>query len=577
MHTKALERLGIKTKVLADGPHGIRREPEENCTHFPNLCCAGASWDTDLMYEMGEALGEDCIAHNVDMLLGPGINIKRNIECGRNFEYISEDPILSGEMAAAYINGLQSKGVGASLKHFALNNQEKYRTNISVELDICKALCAGLDLQMPPNFLIAESIRKGMENGEIDMEIVDHALENVFTFLLKERPSKVTYDREKLHLIARKMAAAGTVLLKNENNVLPLNSKKYKKIAVLGEYAKSPLIGGQGSAEVFPNEKYIESPLDELKKALGEDVEIIYQKTYEKRSYSDVMLWPKIDKDFLSNADAVILFVGAMESEDTEQFDRRSVYLNPNQEMFIRSACGLNKNVIVVVQSGGALIFGEWTKMASGIIQMWLGGEAAGGAIADILTGKVNPSGKLSETFPLYQRKDLEYRGDGLKIAYKEGFEIGYRYYDAHPDEIAFPFGHGLSYSEFVYNNLSLCRNGNEIEIKFNLENISEFDGAEVVQIYVGKETSFVTRSEKELKLFKKVFLKANEKQEILLTIDMNELAYYNSMIRRWVVEPGEYTFYIASSSRDIRLTQKFLINEKAPYSITAKGEAMIG
>ena len=643
MITHAVERLGIPTKNLADGPHGVRHAKEENCVSFPNLCCAAATFDPELIYEMGVALGEDCIEHDVDMLLGPGINIKRYARCGRNFEYMSEDPVVSGELGVAYINGLQSLGVAASLKHFALNNQEKNRSNISVEADertlreiylkgfeiavkksqpksvmcaynkyqsvwcsenkyllndilkkewgfkgfvisdwgavqnVGRATAAGLDLHMPNNKYLAEDIKKALDDGTLTEQRLNEAVERVLSFVLSNKKENIDYSREKCHEVARRVAANGTVLLKNNNDVLPLTSEKYKKIAVVGEYGDEALINGQGSAGVLPHDNCIESPLEELKKALPE-TEFVYYKTYAKREYSDVMLWPKVAGfcQSIKDCDIVLMFVGAMDSEDTEFFDRRTIELNPNQEMFIEGAVNIGKKVVVICQSGSAMAFGKWRNSVDGILQMWLGGEAAGGGLADVLTGKVNPSGRLPETFPKKERRDLD-TGNGLVVRYSEGLEVGYRYYDSHPEEIAYPFGFGLSYTDFEYKNANLERNGDDLKITFTLKNIGNVDGAEVVQLYSSKPLSCVTRVPKELKAFKKVYLKAGEEKQVEITLPYNDLAYYNSVIKDWVVESGEYKLHIASSSRDIRLTVDFEANDKIPYTMKQISEAMIG
>lgn len=642
MLTHAIEHLGIPAKNLADGPHGIRHDKEENCTSFPNLCSAAATFDTELLYEMGEALGSDCVEHDVDMLLGPGINIKRYANCGRNFEYFSEDPVLAGELAAAYINGLQSLGVAASLKHYALNNQEKDRLNVSVEADertireiylkcfeiavkksqpksvMCsynkyqsiwcsenkyllsdilkdewgfkgfvvsdwgavqnagRAIAAGLDLQMPNNWIMADELEKALADGTLSEERLDDAVTRFLSFALSEKSKSPKYDRDKRHDIARRVAAAGTVLLKNDG-VLPLNSEKYKKIAVVGEYGDNALSYGQGSAEVYPHDEYIENPLGELKKALPES-EFIYLKTYEKRSFSDVMLWPTVGtfNETIKDCDVVLMFVGAMESEDTENFDRRTLAINPNQEMFVNAAINLGKKVVVICQSGSAMVFGRWRNQANAILQMWLGGEAAGGAIADILTGKINPSGRLPETFPKKERSDLD-TGNGLVVRYSEGFEVGYRYYDSHPEEVVFPFGHGLSFTDFEYKNASLQKIGDDLVVSFSLKNAGSVDGAEVVQLYAAKPLSCVSRVPKELKAFKKVFLHAGEEKEVSITLPCSDLAYYNPVLRDWVVENGEYLLYIAASSQDIRLSLSFNADNEMPYTTKQISEGMIG
>ncbi len=645
MATAEIGRLGLRAKKFADGPHGVRKGRENNCTAFPNLCLVGSTWDVELINKMGQALAKECIEHDVDMLLGPGINIKRHILCGRNFEYIAEDPVLAGELAAAYINGLQSLGVGASLKHFAVNNQEKYRLTTSVDVDIrtlmeiylkafeiaikksspvsvmcaynklhsiwcsenkflltdvlrdlwgydvlvvsdwgavhnpSKALKAGLDLQMPGNENIIQDIMKGLGNGEITEQEIDTATKRMIEFLFTRVENNITYDRKKQHEVAREIATAGMVLLENRENVLPITKEKYKRIAVIGEFAKSPIISGQGSAEVNVSVEYIDSPYDEVEKILGDDIELKYKEVYQKRAFAEEMLWPKHKEfmDFIDDTDLVVMFIGAMESEDTEQFDRRSAEFNPNYEMFINYAVDAGKKVVVVIQSGSAMILGDWKDKVHSIVQMWLGGESAGGAIADVLCGVVNPSGKLSETFPAKLRSDLEYPGNEYTIKYHEGLSVGYRYYDAHPEEIVYPFGHGLSYTEFEYSGMEILRKKNKLEVSFDVKNIGDTDGAEVVQLYVGDPVSTVTRPIKELKAFNKVFIKSGETERINLCIDIKDIGYYNVLLKDWVTEPGKYIIYVGASSRDIRLEKEIFIGDDVPYSIQVTGETMIG
>ncbi len=642
--TYEIPRLNINVKYISDGPHGVRTHISQNCTSFPNLCCSASSWDRSIMYKMGQALADDCIENGVDLLLGPGANIKRHILCGRNFEYLSEDPVLAGELAAEYIKGLQSKGVGACLKHYALNNQEIHREYESIEVDervmreiylksfeiaikksnpvsvmcsynkvdsiwcsenplllrkimknewgykgiimsdwgavhdIRRAISAGLDMQMPRNRNIVEQLTNGLSNGMITEEQIDDSVSRVLDFVTSPTPDKIAYNRQKQHETAREIASSGIVLLKNTDSALPLTSKKYSKITFVGEYANNPLTYGQGSAEVFAQDEYIDSPLEEVKKILGSEIDMQYYEGYKKNEYSQVMLWPKISEyaEFIKDSDAVVVFVGSMESEDTEKFDRRSAQLNPNFELFINKAYAMGKKVIVVIQSGSAVVFENWKNKTHSIVQMWLGGESSGGAIADVLTGKVCPSGKLSETFPTKERTDLEYPGDGLKICYKEGFDVGYRYYDKHPEEICYPFGHGLSYTNFQYSNIKSEYCSDKINISFELSNVGEYDGAEVAQVYIGKDVSCVTRSIKELKDFEKVFLSAGETKKVNFTVDLNNIAYYNRSLHDWVVEPGVYTIYIGSSSQDIRLTERLTVETKPPYSMQQISESMM-
>ena len=642
MSTAGIEHLNIPSKNLADGPHGVRRDSRDgDCTYLPSLSALAATWDTDMAELYGKTVAGDCTEHNIDMILGPGVNIKRDMLCGRNFEYFSEDPVLAGEMSAAYINGVQKNGVSACLKHFAVNSQERDRCDLSSEVDertlreiylkvfeiavkkakpdsimcaynkinsvwcsenrmllteilkdewgydgfvisdwgavqnISKAISAGLDLQMPVNFNIKEQLESGLERGEVTPEDIDGAVERVLRFALKPKAENKGYDRQDQHNAARKIAEAGIVLMKNED-ALPLN--KYKKIAVIGEFADKPLIGGQGSAEVYPDEKWISSPVEELKKALP-DTEIKYKEWFKKREFPAIMQWPKLGEyfDFISDAEAVVVFTGSMESEDTEKFDRRTAQLNPQYEMFIEEAIKIGKKVIVVLQSGGVIIPGRWSEGTAAIVEMWLGGEGAGEAIAAVLSGKANPSGKLPETFPIHERTDLGYPGDGLKVEYREKSDVGYRYYDKHTNEIVYPFGHGLSYTKFEYRDCKAVLENDELFVSLLVANTGDFDGADVVQVYINDPISTATRPVKELKAFKKVFVRKGETERVEIKIPMSDLGYYNICLHKWVTEPGKYNILIGSSSQDIRAVLSVIYEKEPEYTIKRIGQDMIG
>lgn len=641
MNTYAIDRLSVKSVRCADGPHGVRIQPEANCTHFPNVCNLSCSWNKETAREMGRALADECIKHHINVLLAPGVNLKRHILCGRNFEYFSEDPVLAGELAAGYVEGLQEKGVSACLKHYAVNNQEDGRLTLSVEIDertlrelylkafeivVKKAkpdsiMCAynkingiwcsenhyllteilkdewgfngvvfsdwgavqnpsfsvkaGLDLQMPDIPEITEILRDGIEKGWCTEEDIDRAAKKVIEFADRDALPEIDYDRDKQHAIARKIAAEGIVLLKNDNDVLPVTSEKYKKIAVVGGHADEALVSGQGAADVFQSAEYTLSPLNELKKQLP-DIDFKYIDIYKAGSYNRKMLWPRCNefKAFIEDCDAVIYFGGSMVSEDTENFDRLSARVNPNQELFVRYALEMKKKVIVVLQNGGALVLGENMKKADSIVEMWLGGEAAGGAIADVLCGKVNPSGKLSETFPLYMRRDMDYTGSNI-VEYSEKFDVGYRYYDKHPEEILYPFGHGISYTTFEYKDLKTDEKN--LTFEFTLKNTGNCDGAEVVQLYVGDPVANVIRPIKELKQFEKVFLKAGEEKKVKFTLTKDDLSYYNPNLRDWVAENGEFDIYIGASSRDIKFVSTVNFEDDMPYSLANINDAQIG
>lgn len=646
MDTMPIERFDIESKKLADGPHGIRFDASEgkNSTYFPNLCALSSSWNRETAYRMGKALGIECKYHKKSMLLGPGINIKRNILCGRNFEYLSEDPILTGELAASYINGLQDEGISACVKHFAVNNQETNRSSISVEVDertlreiylkafqiaikkgrpdavMCaynklyaiwcsensfllkqvlrkewgfeglvvsdwgavhdadKAIKAGMNLIMPHRKSIVTEVKNGLEEGTLKREELDEAVRHVLEWVSgKKNMQSSEYRRRFQHEEAVQIAKDSIVLLKNENRTLPLTQSKYKKIAVIGEYALHPLIGGQGSAEVYPEQEYVDSPLECLRAVLP-DIEFKYMELYQKAVMPSTMLWPELNSFhcFVEDCEAIIFFVGEMESESTENFDRRSAQINPNIDFFINAACEYNKKIIVVLQSGGALILGKWRERVDSVIQMWLAGEGAGTAIADILSGKANPSGKLAETFPVKQRETIDF-GNETEVSYLERMEIGYRFYDRHPDEIAFPFGHGLSYTEFQYMDGRVEIEGDNIAVYLSVLNQGETAGAEVVQIYVGQMAPAISRPVKELKAFEKIYLEAWQKKKIKILVPIDELGYYNPFLHDWVVENDIYLVFVGSSSRDIRLKMNIQIEKEMPYSTLQKGEVLLG
>lgn len=645
MLTEACERLGIKPKKLADGPHGIRAEKEKNCTHFPNLCSLAATWSKEAANKMGDALGAECIKNGISMLLGPGLNIKRTPLCGRNFEYLSEDPVLAGELGAEYIKGLESRNVAACPKHYALNNQELYRQTINVEADertmreiylkpfeiavkkgkpeaimsaynkvnsiwcsenkyllksilrdewnydglvisdwgsvhdASRSAAAGCDMQMGRNAKIAEQLKNGVESGLVTIEEIDEAVRNTLKFLTRERESAVEYDREEQHRIAADIASEGIVLLKNHNKTLPITSKKYKKIAVLGEFAKEALICGQGSAEVFPEDKYIDSPLEKLKELLP-DCEIEYLETFKKGEYSPKMLWPyswETLAPFLEDKDLVVIFAGSMLSEDTEKFDRRSVKLNPNYSFFINIVKELGKKAVVVLQTGSAVDVSEFKENADAILEMWLAGEGGGTAIAETLCGINNPSGKLPETFPNCLRSDLNYPGTEMRIEYNEKSDVGYRYYDKHPDEIEYPFGYGLSYTDFEYSNLKITDSGDSFKVSFKIKNIGDCHGSEVAQLYISDELSTVKKPVKELKKFSKIFLRKGEEKEVSFELLPADFSYYNIMLKDWVCENGKYIIHIGSSSQDLRLKGELFYEAQMPYTMTRTGADTIG
>lgn len=646
MLTHKLERFCIEPKKLADASHGIRTAQADNATFFPNLCCLAATWDLALSRKMADGLAEECLKHGISMLLGPGVNIKKNILCGRNFEYFSEDPVLAGELAAEFINGLEDQGIATSLKHFAVNNQEKYRTETSVEIDertlreiylkpfeiaikkskptsvmcaynkvnaiwcsenkfllteilkdewgyegfvvsdwgavhdVCRVINAGLDFQMPGNPNILAAIESGLAEGRTTMEAIDKCVERVLAFVTKENAvATKPYDRDAQHALAREIAAAGITLLKNEDNTLPLTACKYKKIGVIGGFAENPLIGGEGAAEVYPLPEYIESPLAELKKLMP-DVEFVYRPVYYMDSMPERHLWgpeAAAAMKMVADCDAVIFFMGSMLSDDTERYDRLCAKMNENFTDLVYSIPKGDKKFIGVIQAGSALLIDDMVDYLDAITYAWFGGEAAGGAIADVLCGVVNPSSKLPETLPVCMRTDFEYPGTRMHVDYNDKLNVGYRYYDQHPEEIGYPFGYGLSYTTFQYSDADVKLVGETIDVKFTLTNTGDCDGSEVVQVYVADPISVVTKPPKELKAFQKVFLRKGESKQVHIEIPVADIAYFNMSLHDWVVESGVYDVHIAASSRDIRLTKSFVYECDMPYSTKRLQRDMVG
>lgn len=644
LSTAGVERLGIPCKRLADGPNGLRDyTPGTNCTTLPSVCAVGATWSRQAAERAGRVIANDCIHHGRQMILGPGLNIKRNALNGRNFEYVSEDPVLTGEIAGHIIRGVEEKGVGTSPKHFALNSQEINRTETSAEIDertmreiylrgferalrignpasvMCaynkinaiwcsenrallteilrgdwdyeglvvsdwgavhdeaKAVAAGLDLRMPGNPDMVELLKRGLAEGRVTETDIDRAAERVLKFLLRPVPEDEGYDRDAQHRAAQDIAREAICLLRNDRALLPITAKKYRKICVTGEYAVKPYINGQGSAEVFTEPDYVDSPLACLRRALP-DVQIDYF-DYLPAKHPDRMLWHYFREKMpnIESYDLVLVFTGVQPSEDSENLDRGDNHLAGYIEDVLRNVTLHNPNCALILTSGSSTFRSVRADQFPAIVQMWPTGEGAGAAIADVLTGRVNPSGKLSETFPVRMRTDIDLVGDGLKQEYTEKWRVGYRYYDLHPEEIWFPFGHGLSYTSFTYAHSSLVKAEDGWELSFDLTNSGGMDGAEVVQIYVSDPVSTVTKPVKELKQFDKVFLRAGETRRVRFRLTDEDFAYYNVMLHRWVVENGRYDVHICASSRDIRLTESLVYDDPACYTMRKLQEDMIG
>lgn len=664
-HTKAIDRLNIPAAMVSDGPHGIRKQ-ESLADHmgvaesikaigFPTASAMACSFDRDLLHKVGDALGEECVAEDLAVLLGPGINMKRSPICGRNFEYYSEDPVVAGELGAAFVNGVQEHGVGTSLKHFAANNQEWRRMSISAEIDertlreiylaafetvvkkaqpwtiMCSynringvyscendwllnkvlrdewgfeglvmtdwgamnervpSLKAGLDLEMPDCHGETDKlIVKAVQSGELEESILDTAVERILTMVDKyltarkdidpasmvhPLPSSVErgYDVAAHHALARTTAEQSAVLLKNED-ILPL--QKDKKIAFIGEFAKVPRIQGGGSSHI--NNTSIESALD----VAGDSVSYAQGFHIDEETTDETLLQEAIT--LAKESDVAVIFAGLPDSFESEGFDRTHLNMPANQNELIARISEVQPNVVVVLHSGSPIAM-PWLDKVAGVLQMYLAGQASGGAAVNLLFGDATPCGKLAETFPLHLEDNpsyLNFPGNREKVCYQEGVFIGYRYYDKKKMDVLFPFGYGLSYTDFTYSNMKVTVNGknaadvdviketDEIIVSADITNTGNCDGAEIVQLYIKNPVVYEIRPEKELRDFAKVFLKAGETKTVTFTLNARAFSYYETRIHDWYAESGDYEILLASSSRDIRLQYTVSItgSKKIPF-----------
>ncbi|WP_138750782.1 glycoside hydrolase family 3 C-terminal domain-containing protein [Paenibacillus sinopodophylli] len=641
--TKPIERLGIPSIMMTDGPHGLRKQegPADHLglhgsipsTCFPSAAGLACSWDVSLTHKVGVALGEECQAEDISILLGPGANMKRSPLCGRNFEYFSEDPFLSSEMAAGHIEGVQSQGVGTSLKHFAVNNQEHRRMSVSSEVDerslreiylasfegaVKKAqpwtvmssynkvngvyasenrrlltdilkeewghegfvvsdwgavnervqgLAAGLELEMPSSNGKGDGkIVEAVRNGSLAEEALNRAVERLLTVIFKavdNNKPNATYSVEEHHRLAREVASESMVLLKNEERILPL--KKEGRIAVIGELAKAPRYQGGGSSHVNPTK--LDDIAEEIKKSAGGNASIAYVQGYEIASDE---INEQLEAEAVRTAqesDIAVLFIGLPDRYESEGYDRTHLRIPANQIHLIEAVTAVNPRVVVVLSNGSPIEM-PWLGKVKGLLEAYLGGQALGGAIADLLFGDVSPSGKLAETFPMqleHNPSHLNFPGEGDRVEYKEGLFIGYRYYDMKKIKPLFPFGFGLSYTSFEYADLTVSnktlKDTDSVEVTLRVMNTGDVAGKEIVQLYVQDVTSSVIRPDKELKGFVKVELLPGEAKTVTFTLGKRAFAYYNVQIKDWHVETGEFNLMIGKSSEDIILTESVTVD----------------
>ncbi|ETT72440.1 protein BglB [Paenibacillus sp. FSL R7-277] len=648
-NTKGIERLGIPSVMVTDGPHGLRKQQGDAdhlglnnsvpATCFPSAAGLASSWDRDLIFRVGEALGTECQVENVAVLLGPGNNIKRSPLNGRNFEYFSEDPFLASEMAANHVKGVQSQGVGTSLKHFAANNQEHRRMSVDAVIDertlreiylasfegtvkqsqpwsvMCsynqvngeyasesyelltkvlreewgfegfvvsdwgavnervKALAAGLELEMPSSAGIGDAkIVAAVKSGELAMETLDLAVERILAFIFKSvenRNPHAVFDPEKHHQLAREVARESMVLLKNEGGILPL--VKSGRIAVIGEFAKQPRYQGGGSSHVNPSR--MDDAFVELQAVAGDAASFLYAQGYELESDDINADLLREACDTAAKADAAVLFLGLPDRYESEGYDRSHLLLPASHKALIEAVAEVQSEIIVVL-SNGAPVEMPWLHRAKAVLEGYLGGQAFGGAVADLLFGDVSPSGKLAETFPMKLSDNpsfLNFPGEGDTVEYKEGLFVGYRYYDKKEIEPLFPFGYGLSYTEFEYSRLLLdqtrIQDTDTVQVSVTVKNTGSRAGKEVVQLYVSDVESSVIRPLQELKGFGKIELQPGEERTVTFTLDKRSFAYYNVQLGDWHVESGRFKIAVGSSSRDIRLSTELEVESTVKLS----------
>jgi beta-glucosidase len=641
-YSTAVGRLGIPRIMVSDGPHGLRAQPGDSdhvglggslpATCFPTASAIASAWNPDLLHRIGQALAQEARACNLSVILGPGINMKRSPLCGRNFEYFSEDPFLAGELAVGIVDGIQSRGVGTSVKHYAANNQETDRLRVDARVDertlreiylpafervvkaaqpwtvMCAynkvngqsasenawllttvlreefgfdglvvsdwgavyhrvpALLAGLDLEMPPAVgRSPEAIVAAVEAGEVKIDVLDARVRKVLELVAKGMPVldlDESFDPDAHHALAREAAAESIVLLTNDG-LLPLAAGT--DIAVIGEFARTPRFQGAGSSQVVPTR--VDVLLDELRAVYGD---IPFAAGYGiDESADDAALRAEAER-VAAAAGTVVMVIGLPAADESEGFDRTHMNLPANQLAALKAVAAANPNVVVVLVNGSTVILGEVTPHARALVEAWLGGQAVGGAIADVLTGAVNPSGRLAETFP-HRLEDnssyLNFPGDSQVVRYGEGLFIGYRGYDTCHQDVAFPFGFGLSYTTFALSDLAVTTEGSVADgtlratVTVTVTNTGAVDGAEVVQVYVEDVQSSVARPVRELTGFAKVFLAAGAARQVSIELDQRAFAFWSTRHHDWVVEAGDFVIAVGPHSRDLPLHETITVS----------------
>jgi beta-glucosidase len=627
--TTPIERLGVPEALCSDGPHGVRRVPDVHAmghqslpaTCFPTASCLASTWDVALLRRMGQAIGEECVALKVDFILGPGVNMKRSPLCGRNFEYFSEDPYLAGELAAGVINGVQDKGVGTSLKHYAANSQEYQRFTIDSVVDdrtlreiylpafekavkqakpwtvMCcynkvngtygsqngyllndilrgewgfegvvvsdwgavhdrvASLKGGLDLEMPgPQPRRVQAVIDAVRSGELDEWVLDASVLRLLALVDKAQatPKGGTFDVDAHHELARQIASEGMVLLKNDGT-LPL--KGQKRIAVIGRAAQHAHFQGGGSSHINPTKVAV--PFDELQARAG-GAQLTYAEGYPADDASRRDLIEEAVA-LARAAEVAVLYIALPSYIESEGYDRANLDLTAQQVALIQAVAAVQPKTVVVLNSGSPVAMNAWIEAVPAVLEAYMMGQAGGAAIADVLYGKVNPSGKLAETFPLRLADTpayINWPGGAGQVRYGEGMFIGYRYYDARQTPVLFPFGYGLSYSTFAYNNARVSapsfKDVDGVTVTVDVTNMGSVAGKEIVQVYVHDRQAGLVRPEKELKGFAKVDLKPGETKTVSIPLDLRAFAYYHPEYGQWITESGEFDLLVAASAADI-------------------------
>ncbi|WP_026883806.1 beta-glucosidase family protein [Clostridium akagii] len=624
--TQDIQRFGINNIFLADGPHGIRKQEAAAdhlglnssvpATCFPTAATVANSWNVELGQKIGEYLGEEAVSQKVNVLLGPGINMKRNPLCGRNFEYFSEDPYLTGKMAAGYIRGIQSHGISACVKHFCVNNQEERRMSINTIVDEralreiyltafeiavkegktkalmssynmlngtytnenmhlmhdilrgewnykgcvitdwggsndrVAGLIAGNELEMPTtagetNEEIIQAIKSEKIKEDVLDQSVDRLLELIFTTEEVYKKAHKKFDMQEHHRVAQEVAEESIVLLKNEENILPL--KNGTKVAVIGDFAKEARYQGAGSSVVNPT--ILDHTLDCFEES--RIVSIGYETGFERYGKKSNK---RIDRacELAKEADVILLYIGLDEVTEAEGLDRQNMNISDNQIELLNALQKVNQNIVAILSCGCAVEM-PWINKVKGLLHGYLSGQAGAKAIIRVLSGDVNPSGKLTETYPIHYEDTPSFKnfpGKEVSVEYREGIYIGYRYYDAANVEVRFPFGYGLSYTTFEYSCIEVNKNG----VTFKLTNSGSTQGMEIAQLYVGCKSENIFRAKKELKGFVKIFINAGETKSVTIPFDDKTFRYFNIKTNKWEVEASEYKIMIGASSADIRL-----------------------